>query len=161
MRVGDQHGSLAGVARAVEKLDNVAVYRDQVVDFLLEPGDVQPEFATPVFHAIPFHGALLVAESGIQPGLCRIQFQTVGLGIARWHEFPPEVIVEMQVEQGAVHIEKHAVDFVPWDHNLCNMRCAASHVSRVSTGRVLPAERGQVSLWCTKRLSALAFAAKH
>jgi hypothetical protein len=44
------------------------------------------------------------------------------------------VIVEMQVEQGAVHIEKHAVDFVPWDHNLCNINCLGGYVSRYDPG---------------------------
>ena len=38
------------------------------------------------------------------------------LGIAQRHVFLPEVVVEIQVQQGAVHIEEDAVDIVPGNH---------------------------------------------
>src|SRR5690606_40087666 len=43
--IGDQHHALARTARGGEKVRNMGMDRDQVLDLGLEQRDVQPEFA--------------------------------------------------------------------------------------------------------------------
>ena len=39
------------------------------------------------------------------------------------HVFEPEVVVVMQIEQGAVEVEQQSVELVPSDHR-CKVECA-------------------------------------
>jgi hypothetical protein len=43
----------------------------------------------------------------------RFAAQALGLGVAQRHVRLPEVIVEVEVEQGAVHVKQDGVDLPP------------------------------------------------
>ena len=44
------------------------------------------------------------------------ELTTFALGIAQRQVFQPEVVVEMQIKQRAIHVEQHGVDIRPVDH---------------------------------------------
>lgn len=50
---------------------------------------------------------------GINLRFCLIQRQTQPLGITHRHQLLPEMVVKMEIEQGAIHIEQHCVYLVP------------------------------------------------
>jgi hypothetical protein len=111
--VGRQHQPLAGLAGGFQKIGDVGQYGDQAGDFRLEAGDVQFQRGAPVIEAVPFDAPFHGPETRNQAFFGLLQRQAVLLGVAQGHEFAPEVIVEIQVEQGAVHVEQHRVDLVP------------------------------------------------
>ncbi|WP_244776747.1 hypothetical protein [Aeromonas veronii] len=45
--------------------------------------------------------------------LCFIQRQPESLGVTLRHQLLPEVVVKMQIDQGAIHIEQDGVYLVP------------------------------------------------
>ena len=62
----------------------------------------------------------MLAEQRQQLGFGQFKADPVVLGIALGQVFEPEVVVEVQVEQGAVHIQQHGVDGVPGQqHGKC------------------------------------------
>jgi hypothetical protein len=44
------------------------------------------------------------------------QAYTPLLGISLRHKIEPEVIVEVEVQQGAIHVEQYRVNLVPIEH---------------------------------------------
>ena len=103
---------------ALQECLHMVMHCDQVVNLLFEVGDVQLEFVAPVLNAIPVHGAFLEPEPGDQLRFGGIDVEVVFFGIAQGHVFAPEVVVKMQVQQGAVHVQEYRVDFVPGDHDV-------------------------------------------
>ena len=67
------------------------------------------------------------------------------LGIAQRDMLAPEMVVKMQVEQCAVHIEEHAVDFMPWDHGTPVAEFAGKYSSRLSAGAAITGMRKTIS----------------
>ena len=100
----------------VEELGDMRMHRDQVVDLLLEQGDVQPQFPAPMVDAIPLQGPLDIAIARQQlllgRGLGHATRQCISLG----HVLEPKMIVEMQVQQGSVHVQQDRIDVVPVEH---------------------------------------------
>jgi len=96
----------------------MGVDRDEVVYFLFQQRDIQPQLLTPMVQAIPLHGALGILETPKQLRFGRRDTDSMTLGIAQGHVLAPEVVVEMQVQQGAVHIEKYRADLGPVDHGV-------------------------------------------
>jgi len=85
---------------------------DEMVHFSLEHGDVQAQLCRPVVHAVPVDGALGVAEAGKQLRAGRFEAEAVLLRVAAGHVFPPEMVVEVEIQQGAVHVEEDDIDLV-------------------------------------------------
>jgi hypothetical protein len=113
VRVGDQHAALAARRERLQKIDHMRMHRDQVLHLGLQQRDVEPELAAPVVDAIPVQRALDAPVAGQQrlPGVAVADAQL--LGVAFRHVLQPEVVVVVEIEQGAVHIQKDAVDGVP------------------------------------------------
>lgn len=61
MGVGDQHTPFARTLQQIQKLCDMRVHRDQVVDLLLQQRDIQAQFAAPVIDAVPIQRTLDVA----------------------------------------------------------------------------------------------------
>ena len=82
-------------------------------DLLLEGSDVEPQRFAPVIHAVPVEGAAdgLVVRLDLHSGLG--QRQAEPLGIALGYQLLPEVVVKMEIDQGAIHIEQDSVYLVP------------------------------------------------
>jgi hypothetical protein len=116
MGVGDQDAALAAPLERLQKVEHMRMDRDQMLDLLLEQGDIQAELAAPMVDAVPLEGALDVAIAGEQLGLGDLGRKPAGLGVALGDMLEPKMIVEVQVEQGAVHIQEDGVDTMPIDH---------------------------------------------
>ena len=99
--------------------------------FALQLRDVQRQLATPEVDAVPVERALLGDEARRERRAGCLQRQRVTLGVALGHDFQPEIVIEAQVEQRAVHVEQHGVDFVPARHrSSVRESCAVSYGCR-------------------------------
>ena len=54
--------------------------------------------------------------SFLDKGYGFFQGQAAAFAVAARYEFLPEMVIEVQVQQGAVHVQKHAVDLFPGHH---------------------------------------------
>ena len=79
----------------------------------LQLRDVERQFAAPEVDAIPVESALLGDETRRERRASRLQRQLVAPRIALGQHFQPEIVVEAQIEQRAVHVEQDGVDLVP------------------------------------------------
>ena len=113
MGVGHQNHPLASGAQGVQKFQRVRVHRDQMRDFALEGHDIQRQFPGPVIQAIPGQRAFHRPGTGRHLGASLVERHLVALGVARRHQFPPELVVEPQIQQGAVHVEQDGANQRP------------------------------------------------
>jgi hypothetical protein len=116
VRVGRQHHAAAAGAQGIKEGRNVRMDVDQVRHFLLEAHDVEFERGFPEVHRVPLQGsgaAVVARHQFLAPGRRR---HAARLGIALRQVHLPEMVVEIQVEQGAVHVEQDGVDARPVDH---------------------------------------------
>ena len=116
MGVGHQHPPPGTLRQSLEKFQDPGVDRDQVVDLLLEQGDVQAQFPAPMVDAVPLQGPLPIPVAGQEflPGLRQVQ--APGGREPHGDVFPPKAVIEMQIQQGPVHIKEDLVDVAPVDH---------------------------------------------
>ena len=69
--------------------------------------------------ASTIHVDIVSAESAIHSGLATMVYapgEMGELGIAPRQVFLPEVIIEVQVEERAIHVQQHGFDLPPVDH---------------------------------------------
>lgn len=114
--IGHQYQALPLAARLLQKLHDMGMYGDKVLHFAFQQFDIQLQLAPPVVHAVPLDGSLHGAIARCQLLLRRRQVDAAALRIALRHMLQPEVVVEVEVEQRSIHIEKDAVDGMPVDH---------------------------------------------
>src|SRR5690606_33767162 len=86
---------------------------DQVAHLPLQLGDVELQLLAPVVDAVPVEGAPLGVEQGGQLRPRGGPVEAVALGVAGRQVLLPEVVVEVEVEQGAIHVEQDGVDGAP------------------------------------------------
>ena len=110
MGVGDHHHPTTRATHGFQKCRHVGAHGDQVYDLFLELHNIEREFATPEVEAIPVEGAGVTFVMGGEMRACDLRSKTVKLCIAPRHVLKPEVVVEVQIEQGAVHVEKDGID---------------------------------------------------
>lgn len=111
--IGDENDALAGVAQRIEKSQDMGMDRDQMGDFTLDRHNVQGQFLTPVIEAIPVERPFNRLGTGFDLSLSLGQRQTMPFGVAPRDQFPPEVVVKSQIQQGAVHIQQHGLNLRP------------------------------------------------
>ena len=116
MGIGDQHYLPAAALQSLQKGIGIRAQTDQVCDFALKFDNRQPQLAGPVVQAVPIQLALNGIHHGVQFRLGPVNRLTMMVGIADRHMFQPEVVVEVQIKQGAVHIEQHGINCVPVEH---------------------------------------------
>src|SRR5690606_22644741 len=81
----------------------------------LEAGDVHGQRITPVVEAVPVQAAMQPVRQRSEKATRLLQPKAVMARVTLRQVFQPEVIVEMQVKQGAIHVEQHRVDGLPVD----------------------------------------------
>ena len=86
---------------------------DQVGGFQLEFTHWDLEFGAPEIQAIPLQLSGVTLEQRLQLHLGHGPAHAMQFGVALGQVLHPEVVVEMQVEQGAVHVEQNGVNAVP------------------------------------------------
>ena len=89
---------------------------DQVGDLPFQFGDIHCQFRRPIIGAIPLNGILFALKALVEIVSGVFWIVAVLLGIARRQVLHPEVVIKMQVEQGAVHVQQNGVDGAPVDH---------------------------------------------
>ena len=113
MGIGDQHHPFAGGADGCQKGVGIRAQGDQVCHFALEFAHRKVQLTAPEVRAVPVELAGMLVEQRQQLVIGLLAADAVQLGVALGQMFEPEVVVEMQVEQGAVHVEQHGVDGGP------------------------------------------------
>ena len=146
--IGDQGDALAQLAHAGEEGFHMGMDGDQVGDFFLQPHDVQFGFRGPKIHRIPLQGADAGVEAGGQFLAAGRQAHAPRLGMAQGHVLLPEVVVEMEIEQGAVHVQQDGVHAVPVDHG----RGAGAVSGQTVASPGPPAPRADARAWRGRRL---------
>ena len=113
MGVGHQGHPFLFSPQEFEKTFRVRVHLDEVADAFLEGRDIQFQFPGPEIDVRPVEGAFLAPVAGEDqvPG----QGQVHGLppGVLFRHQGFPEIIVEVFVQEGAVHVQEHPGYVVP------------------------------------------------
>jgi hypothetical protein len=118
VRVGHQPQALAGPAYRRQEPLHARQRGDQVRIAGLERGHVQAQLAAPVIHAVPGQLPAPAAKQRFQVGARIGQRQATGLGVVLRQVLLPEGVVELEVEQRAVHVEHDGVDRVPVDERI-------------------------------------------
>ena len=118
MGIGDQNQLFLVMSQPLQQFRHIGSDGDPVTDIFFHLLDVQLQFAGPEVDTVPVqltvHGAVLVTEH--RPGRlgADADFGTVGGG----HQLFPEIVVEVQIEQRAVHVKHDGIDFCPVDHGV-------------------------------------------
>ena len=117
MRVRDQHRIEAARVQRLQKLLCPGQESHVLAHFAFQLGDVERQLAAPEVDAVPVERPLLGDEARLECRASGLQRQLVTLGVALGQHFQPEIVVEAQIEQRAVHVEQDGVDLVPtWQH---------------------------------------------
>jgi hypothetical protein len=115
MCVRDDPQMLAARTHGLEKFARARKEPDQMAVSMLQRFHVETELAAPMVEAVPVECPLDRVEAPRQPVARLGGSATFELCVARRHELEPEVIVEGEIEQRAVHVDEHRVDAVPFD----------------------------------------------
>src|SRR5690606_22598950 len=116
MGVGDEDDPVMAVAQLTQKILDVGPKRNQVLNLFLELADIEAEFAGPVVEAVPVERALFPFDALRQLRLDLFQGAIVMGRVAQGQMLQPEVIVEVEIQQGTVHIQQDGIDLAPVDH---------------------------------------------
>ena len=76
----------------------------------VERGDIDPQFPAPVVDAIPVERALLGGKHRFELLLGGNDGDRIRSRIFAGHQLAPEMIVEPEIEDRAVHVEQHGID---------------------------------------------------
>jgi len=137
MRVGHQQHVPAAGTHLVEELEHVRVHRDQMCDLALERDDIQFELGAPVVKAVPRQRAFGSPEPAGDVGAGLLLGQAVALAETPRQVLLPEVRVEVEIEQRAVHVQHHLFDATPVEHTRHSVVAPASRESPVNTPAAL------------------------
>ncbi len=82
----------------------------QLLHFALQGQDVHVQFPGPIVQGIPGESALHRPEARPQGFQGRGGTHTVSLAETQRQVFQPEMVIEMQIQERAVHVQEHALD---------------------------------------------------
>ena len=81
----------------------------------------QTQRFVPEIQAVPAQRAHGLLHPDIYFGMGLFQGDTVLFGVFLGDKLQPEVIVEVQIQQGAVHVKQDGVDGFPVNHDICTL----------------------------------------
>ncbi len=87
-----------------------------MTDLFLQLHDVDTQLSRPVIEAVPLQRSLTGGDALMQIFGRLGGAEAEMLGVARGQMLKPEEVVEMKVEQGAVHVQQDRVDLLPVNH---------------------------------------------
>ncbi len=116
MSVGDQHHLPATALQCPQEGVGVRTQADEMRNLALQFDNRQPQLTGPVVQAVPVQLALNGIHHGVQFRLGPFNRLAVMTGIAGRHVLQPEVVIKVQIEQCAVHIEQHGINCIPVEH---------------------------------------------
>ena len=111
MRVGDKQHPHIGFPHGLEERLGAGQVVDAVMHLAVQLQHVETEALAPVVEAIPFQVSLDRQVLGIQAVARQLVFEAIVLGIAAHNELFPDIGVERQIKDGAVHIQHERLAF--------------------------------------------------
>ena len=112
MRIGHQQGS--GTApQPVQKGCSAGAEVHQMGKLMVQGPDVKPGAAGPVVDAVELQLAVLPQKVPVEPLPRFVGADPLGLAVAGWHQIVPQVVVVVEVQQAAVHVQHDGVDLGP------------------------------------------------
>src|SRR5687767_6885774 len=108
--IGDEDRLFALRLQKSQKLGSARPKTDQMFYFCFQCLNIHADLRAPVIEAIPVEAAMQRARQ-----ICQILPRTCEVAgmmrrITRWQILEPEIIVESQIEQSAVHVEQHGIN---------------------------------------------------
>ena len=116
MGVRDQYTLNGLCAQMFEKIDNFRPYRNKVLKFLFQSRNIHGELLRPVVRAIPLNGMTFGVEASVQLFDRRFRRDPVLFGVAGGQKMLPELVIKMQVQKGAIHIQQDGINGFPVYH---------------------------------------------
>ena len=116
MGIGHQDAPAAARAQLGQQGAGMGALGNEVRHLVFEFGDIHRQLRRPVVCAVPLQSVPLAIKARQEFRAAGCGVEAAQLGEAAGQMVLPEVIVEMEVEQGAVHIEENSVDGAPVDH---------------------------------------------
>ena len=113
MRVRHHHEPLSAALERREERLCVRSVADQVRELDVQRYDVELRVARPVVEAIELEPCSVLAHVREEMRACVVVADAVALGVALGQPVVPERVVEVEIEQRAVHVEQHGVDSRP------------------------------------------------
>src|ERR1039457_5917907 len=104
--VGDQPAVFSLLSEENQEFDNKGMDGDKVIDFAFQEGNVETEYLGPVIEVGPVECIFLGPEKAVEIVFGGLQRNTILDGILPGNMLQPEMIIEMAVEQCAVHVEE-------------------------------------------------------
>mgnify|MGYP000595086582 CR=1 FL=1 len=105
MGIGDHDDLFVGLLQGLQKGVCAGADGDTVAGLPFQPGDFQAQFRGPEVQAVPVQGAQMAGDPVVDDAVGLGPVQPLLPGVALGHMFLPEPVVELQVQQGAVHIQ--------------------------------------------------------
>ncbi len=113
MGVGEDHDPLAQPPQSLEKRLRAVQVADHVVELFRHGHDVDADAAAPIAEVRPIQLALDRAVESHEVIAGRLEGQSVQRGVAPGQLLFEEEVVEVAIEQRAVHVEQHVLDEIP------------------------------------------------
>ncbi|MNL42763.1 hypothetical protein D3C87_1652410 [compost metagenome] len=113
MCVGDQHHAFACLFDRRQERVRVRAQGDQMSGFQFQVAHRQFQLGAPEIQAVPLQLAGIAFEQWLQLHLGHGPAHAVQVRITLGQMFQPEMVIEMQVQQRAIHIQQNGVDVAP------------------------------------------------
>src|SRR5690606_27698427 len=116
MSVGDQQQFFVVVAQAAQKSLYMGAHLNFVAHLFFELANIQLECLGPKIQAVPLQGALMGANMAVKIVGGGFEIQLVDFCVTFGQVLQPEIVVEMEVQQGTIHIQQYSIYSIPVDH---------------------------------------------
>ena len=113
MGVGNQPDRFSLMLQKQQEFDHKRMNGNQVLNLFFQQRNVKLQAIRPVVQIGPVERILLGPEQGIQVLSGKLQIFPVACSPTGRNMFHPEMVIEMPVEQGSVHIQQNGVYVVP------------------------------------------------
>ena len=113
MGIGDQYHAFTRPFDRRQEGVRIRAQGDQVRGFQFQFAHWQLEFGTPEIQAVPLQQTGIAFEQRLQFQLGHGPADPVQVGITLGQVLQPEMVVEVQIQQRAVHVQQNGVDVVP------------------------------------------------
>lgn len=116
MSVGHQNDPLPAIAQRTHQCQRVGTPANQVNGLSMWRHYVQAGVSRPIVQTIEFDPTEHFAHVCGELEVCVFERESVGGGEVSGQQVAPDLVIELQVEQRAIHVEQHSIDLVPVDH---------------------------------------------
>ncbi|MNI68923.1 hypothetical protein D3C73_1246460 [compost metagenome] len=134
VRVGDQHHAFACTLDRGQEGVRIRAQGDQMSGFQFQLAHRQLQFGTPEIQAVPLQLAGIAFKQRLQFHIGHGPTHSVPFGIALWQVLQPEMVVEVQVQQRAVHVQQNGIDIAPGQQGHKNFSSGKKGIRKQQSG---------------------------